>query len=417
MSGRSATLLLVAAVLLGVMGGMSLLWLWQRPVEAPAAEATTSPELPEGLVEIPDAAQRNAAMTVLPATSGRLPVTLEVTGTVRPDDARVAEIRPLARGLIESVAVRLGDRVQAGQPLVVMDNIELGELIGQYLSERAALAQTETDLEVRRRALARAEELIKVEALAAQTLDLRRAEFDNGKAAVRSQRARVSKIEEQIHRFGLSDADIAKLTPEEGRAAHRVASHNTLKAPFGGIITQYDAAAGEVVQPDRALFTLANLASVWVLADVYEKDLEKVQRGAAVSVRVEAYPDRVFRGELSYVSDLIDPATRTAKVRCVVANPDNALKLNMFARITIPTPVDRSAVLVPSMAVQQVDGRAVVFVRQSATRFERRFVDTGATAGDLVEVRGGVRAGEPVVAGGSFYLKTALLRERIGESE
>lgn len=230
-----------------------------------------------------------------------------------------------------------------------------------------------------------------------------------------SQRARVSKVEEQIHRFGLSDPDLATLTPEEGQSGHRIASHNILRAPISGVITKYDVAKGEVVQPDHELFTIANLTSVWVLADVYEKDLGKIQRDADVSVRVEAYPDRVFPGRLTYVSDLIDPKTRTAKVRCVVANADSVLKLDMFARISIPTRDRRSAVLVPAAAVQQVGGQSVVFVRQSPTQFARRDVGLGGSAGDRIEILSGLRAGEPVVGAGSFYFKTALLRGQIGE--
>ena len=230
-----------------------------------------------------------------------------------------------------------------------------------------------------------------------------------------SQRARVSKVEEQIHRFGLSDPDLATLTPEEGQSGHRVASHNVLRAPISGVITKYDVAKGEVVQPDQELFTIANLSSVWVLADVYERDLDKVQPGTDVNVRVDTYPDRIFRGKLTYISDLIDPKTRTAKVRCVVANPDSALKLDMFARISIPTSDRRSAIIVPAAAVQQVAGQSVVFVRQSPTQFVRRDVRVGGSAGDRIEILSGLRAGEPIVGAGSFYLKTALLRGQIGE--
>jgi len=113
--------------------------------------------------------------------------------------------------------------------------------------------------------------------------------------------------------------------------------------------------------------------------------------------------------------DWIDPATRTAKVRAVIANRDGALKLDMFARISVPTTEQREAMVVPVDAVQQIDNQPVVFVRQSGTRFERRDVTLGASAADVVEILGGVEPGETVVAAGSFYLKTALLRERIGD--
>ena len=116
------------------------------------------------------------------------------------------------------------------------------------------------------------------------------------------------------------------------------------------------------------------------------------------------------------MSDLIDPKTRTAKVRCVLPNPDGALKLNMFAKVLVPSADRRRVLTVPIEAVQRIDNQSVVFVRHSPTQFQRRDVKVGVSSGDRVEVIGPVKPGEVVVAKGSFYLKTALLRERIAES-
>ena len=181
------------------------------------------------------------------------------------------------------------------------------------------------------------------------------------------------------------------------------------------MITKFDVASGEVVEPDKELFTVADMSTVWVLADVYEKDLTKIARQGAVSIKVDAYPDRVFRGQITHVSDVIDPTTRSAKVRCVVENRDGALKLDMFAKVTLAAGEERDAIAVPVDAVQQVDGQSIVFVRQSPTRFERRIVQLGRRSGDVVEVLSGLTDGQTVVGKGSFYLKTALLRERIGD--
>lgn len=415
-AGRRFTALsLVLALLSGGVVGAAAIWFLANDPAAAVEEAPHKPALPAGVVEIPEAAQKNAALQLVRAETRVLPAVIGVTGVVAPVESRVAHIRPLARGLIESVSVSLGARVQPGQPLVVYDNIALGELIGEYLSEVAGLRQAETDREVKQKALERAEELIKLEAVAQQQLEQRRAEFSNAQATVASQRARVSKVEEQIHRFGLSDKELSSLSPEEGRSGHRIASHNVLRAPFAGTITKYDVAAGEVVEPERELFTITDLSTVWIQADVYEKDLGKVEARVDVAIKADAYPDRAFTGRLTYVSDAIDPTTRTAKVRCVVPNADGALKLDMFVKVAIPTRDRRSAVVVPVSALQTVDDQRQVFVRQSPTRFERRLVETGTTAGDLVQVTAGVNAGEMVVGAGSFYLKTALLRERIGE--
>ena len=415
---RGSVVLIVVALLAGLGLGAGAMWVVRSGDAQSAAEEHEEEgheELPPGVVEVAAAAQKNAGMTTVAAERKVVPATIEVTGVVAADESKVGHVRPLARGVVEDIAVTLGTRVRQGQTLVTYDNIELGELVGSYLSEVAIQRQTEADLDVRRRALERAEQLIKLEAIAQQTVELRRAEFRNAEAGVESQKARVAKVEEQIHRFGLSEADLQNLRPEEGTAGHRTASHSILRAPFAGVVTQFDVARGELVGPDRELMTISDISSVWVLADVYEKDLAKVRMDTDVDIRVDAYPDRVFKGRLTYISDIIDPQTRTAKVRCVVANADGALKLDMFAKVTVGTTDSREAVVVPAAAVQQIDGRSVVFERQSAERFIRRDIEVGVTAGETVEVRSGLKGGETVAAAGSFYLKTAALRERIGD--
>ena len=412
---RAAGFALVLAVGIAVGGGAVWLFSDRPAAESAAEEEDHAGDLPAGIVEIPEAAQKNADIEVAEVTTTRLPGTLEVTGIVTADESRVAHVRPLARGVIEKIGVSLGSRVTEGQALLTYDNIELGQLVGEFLSERAALRQAETDREVKRTSLDRAESLIKIEAIAQRELDVRRAEFRNAEAAVGSAQAQVSRVEEQLHRFGLTDADVNALAPDAKEAPHRATSHSTLRAPLSGVVTKLVVAAGEVVEPEKELFTLADISTVWVLADVYEKDLSKITRAGSVSIKVDAYPDRTFSGRITHVSDLIDPTTRTAKVRCVVENRDGALKLDMFAKVVLGTSEERQALTVPSDAIQQVDNQPVVFTRQSATRFERRNVQVGRRSGDLVEILGGVQQGQMVVGKGSFYLKTALLRERIGD--
>ena len=414
-SGVSVRTLLLAIGVTALLTGVGA-WSWLRPASnTPPDTEAHADSLPPGVVELSPEAIKNAGLTAVDVASRQLPTTIDVTGSVTAEDARVAHIRPLARGLVERVWVSLGERVTRGQPLATYDNIQLGELVGEYLAARAVLQQAEAELNVKRRVVDRGRALIKLEAIARQELDLREAELKTAEASVARDQATVSRVEEQLHRFGLSDADLTKLSPTSGESPHREASHAILRAPFDGVVTKYDIAQGEVVEPERELFTVTDLSQVWVLADIYEKDITKVRAGTDAVVRVDAYPDRTFSGRVTYVSDLIDPQTRSAKARVVVANPGAALKLDMFARVSVPTTDVRESLVVPVAAVQTIDNQTVVFVRVGETRFERRVVETGATAGDQVEVRSGLQAGEPVVGPGSFHLKTALLRERIGD--
>jgi len=419
----------LAAVLVGVAIGVAATMLLTRaasngetaeamPVDE--AEARTSEALAAGTVEIGEAAQANAAMQTMDVARAMVPVTVEATGVVAPVESRVAHMRPLARGVVEQVQVILGDRVRAGQPLVEYDNVELGDLIGEYRSARATVRQAEADLEVRRQYAVRAEQLIEIEAIAQQELEMRRAELASAQAAVGSARAERSRIEERIHRFGLTDADLAAATAEGDGTAdtlHREASHNLIRAPFDGIVTAYDVAVGEVVEPDRELLAVTDLSTVWVLADVYEEDLGRVRTDSEAVVRTRAYADRVFTGTVTYISDVIEPSTRTARVRVVVDNTDGALKQDMFVTVSIPSVEAREAVAVPVAAVQQIDGQPVVFARTAPTTFERRDVQVGVTAADRVEILAGLQLGERIVTNGSFHLKAALLQDRIGGEE
>ena len=323
----------------------------------------------------------------------------------------------------ETALIELGDRVRAGQPLVEYDNIALGDHIAEYRGAVAAYRQAEADLAVRRRAFERAEQLIGVEAIAQQTFELRRSELDQAQAGVLGAQAEVTRIEERIHRFGLTDEDLSEVAPRGGAGAlqeaaerHREASLNVLRAPFDGVVTEYSVAVGDLVGPDRDLLTITDISTVRVLADVYESDLGRLPPAAEVTIRTEAYPDRIFTGRITYVSDTIEPQTRAAHVRCVVANPDDPLKLGMFASVTIPTNERVAALAVPIAAVQRIDGQPVVFVQTAPATFERRDVTLGSTAGGVVEVPAGIASGERVVSNGSFYLKTALLHDRIGHA-
>ena len=377
----------------------------------------------EGPLEIPLEAQQNADMRIVTVDHRELPVLMTMTGFVAPDTSRIVHLRPLGEGIVNRVDVQEGDRVRARQVLIEYDNVALGDHIGEYRSAMANRSEVEADLDVLRRSFQRAEQLIALEAIAQQTVDLRRSEFEQAQARLVSAQAEISRIEERIHRFGLTDDDLLELAPggdpEQMRAAaerHREMSLNVLRAPFDGVVTEYSVAVGDLVTPERELLTITDISTVWVLADVYEPDLGRLPPNADVDIRVEAYPDRPFTGRLTYVSDTIEAATRAAHVRLVVANPDAALKIGMFARVTIPSNDSISALAVPIDAVQHIDGQSVVFVQTGPTIFERRDVSLGATADGVVEVREGLVAGESIVSTGSFYLKTAVLHERIGHS-
>jgi cobalt-zinc-cadmium efflux system membrane fusion protein len=376
-----------------------------------AAESDSSPDT----VQIAPESQKEVGIDFETIGFRSLSDILFATGVVSEDPLRVAHIRPLARGLIEKTYVRLGDRVSKGDPLVEYDNIELGIAIGEYLSAQAELQRSLTDLQVKKTILDRGKEMLKVGAIARTAYDLREAEYRDAEAKTAGARATVAKIVEQIHRFGWTDQDLANL-PARQSAGHSI-SHSVLKAPSSGIITEYHASVGEVVEPSNELLAITDMSSLWVLADVFEKDLAHVQSGKAVLVRVASYPRRIFQGKITYVADMIEPRTRTAKVRCVVENGDGLLKLEMFATVEIPIDRINSVLAAPDSAIQQINGKSVIFVRKSEREFQKREVQTGLASGGYTEIRSGLKTGDQVVTRGSFVVKTAFLRDLIGEEE
>jgi membrane fusion protein, heavy metal efflux system len=387
-----------------------------QPSAAPVdTEKSMKSKTAPNLVQISPESQKEVGIAVEPAAFRNLRDTLSATGTVSEDPGRVAHIRPLARGLIEKAYVRLGNRVSVGDPLVEYDNIDLGLAIGEYLSAQAELQRSLTDLEVKKTILERGKEMLKVGAIARTAYDLREAEYKDAEAKTAGSRATVDKIAEQIHRFGWTDQDLADLPAKKGKG-HSI-SHSILKAPFSGIITAYHASIGEVVEQSTELFSITDMSSLWVLADIFEKDLSHVKADQAVQVRVSSYPGRAFQGRITYVADTIEPKTRTAKVRCVVENSSGLLKLEMFATVEIPVDRTSSILVVPDSSIQQIDGKSVVFVRNSEKEFQKHEVQTGIVSGGYTEIQSGLKEGAMVASQGSFVVKTAFLRNLIGENE
>ena len=360
-----ARLRMVAVLLLGI-------WLMGCSNQGPAVEPT--PEASSGdVVELSPEAQQTAKLKIVEVAEQPLQNVLMATGAIDPDPSRLAHIRPLARGVAEKIWTQLGDRVKTGDPLITYDNIELGELIGEYRSLQAQIKQEEAQAEVAKSNLSRSESLLAAEAIAQKEHDFRKAQYGQAVAAVESKKAELAGVEEKIHRFGLTDDDLQNLDSTE-HAPHRTASHGTLKAPFAGVITMQDVASGEMVEPDREIFTLADPSVVWVLADIYEKDLGQVAVGQACQVKVSSYPDHEFSGKITYISDVLDSASRTGKLRCVVSNADGRLKLEMFATVEIPLPQGRKVAVIPESAVQMVGDQSVVFVPKDSSHFEKRLV-------------------------------------------
>lgn len=219
--------------------------------------------------------------------------------------------------------------------------------------------------------------------------------------AVRAQQSTLAGLETRLRRFGASVNGDASLT--------------TIRAPFAGVVIKTEAAPGDVIDSGSILFSIADLSRVYVEAQVYEKDLGRIRINQPAFITVDTYAGEVFEAKVTAIKDILNPQTRTAAVRCELANPGGKLKLEMFANLAIPTTDTHMALTLPSEAVQTINRRQVVFVRKADLHFEAREVQVLGDGGRL-EISGGLKEGEPVVVKGAFQLKSAFLAKEL-ESE
>ena len=357
----------------------------------------------EGIVELtPEAAAQIQIRTAM-VEKRALAAELETTGQVDFDETRLAHVSPRISGRVHRVNARLGQDVQAGQNLAEVDSIELGRA-------RAVFLQAKAKEELARKSFERARSLFD-DRITSEQMVL------EAEASLREATAEIRTAEETLHLYGLSQGQVDTLTYDD-----REASIYPLRAPFAGTVIERHATLGELVTPERNLFTLADLSRVWIWIDVYQRDLGGVHLDDRAQARVDAFPDEVFEGKVSYLSARVDTDTRTVRARLDVANPEGKLRPGMFVEVGLVDPHAKDggetrskSLVVPAGAVVR-DGEAfVVFAAAGEHRFERREISIGRKAGGYVEVvSGDIDPDDEVVVEGGFLLKSAVSKESLG---
>jgi cobalt-zinc-cadmium efflux system membrane fusion protein len=379
------------------------------PVSVPAA-AAADPEL-AATITLAEPKLANLQLQIGQAKSGPLVRTVSATGSVGYDQLHLARVRPVARGRIEALDVNAGDRVVAGQRLAVLDNFDLSAAHSKVLSAEAALSQAQAQLRAANAAYDRATNLIRNDLVTQAEVEARRATVATMEADLRTKQAELQQYQEEEARLLPMRVATADANPSSDQPT--LGSRGAIVAPFAGVVDSVSVAKGEIVDPATAILTVSDLSTVWVQADVAERDLGAVKVGDAVEMRVSAFPGRVFAGRVTYIPDQIETTTGMAKVRCEIPNPDGALRVNMFATVTILSPQGGDAVLVPSESLQEVNGRSVVFIPTGDRQFAWRAVRTGPAANGKTQIASGLAAGAPVVGEGSYWLKAALMQSTI----
>lgn len=350
----------------------------------------------EKLVKMTAEVQKQSGVVVAPAKKQRLAGIISATGKVEANADKIAHVSPRISGKIVSVKSSLGDSVAAGQVLVTLDSVELGEALSRYHQSKTKFTLAQSNMD-------RIKVLVDKKIAARKEILLAETDYKTAQTELHTD-------EERLALYGVSIADL--------QGDNHKKPILPVRSPIGGIITEKHATVGELSDPSKSLYTIADLSSVWVLVDIHEKDLAKVRRGQAATVIVGAFPDQKFRGRITYLADLVDEATRTVKARVEVPNPGRKLKPQMFATVELALAADAPPVLaVPEEAVQELDGKKLIFVAEKETEFEPRAVELGRASGGMVEVVSGLKEGERYAVKGAFTLKSELKKEELEGDE
>lgn len=333
----------------------------------------------------------------------RIPVTgaLRLPGVLSLNQQRSARIATLLDGTIVSVNADLGDQVKKDQVLVVVRSPAFAQAQTSFLQAAAHRA-------VARRELERARELLKEEAIQQKEFQRREAEYDAASTDY-------GLAESNLHSLGWGHAQIDDMVQRaakvNGDLSDLVEPFLRLRSPIDGRIIARDVIVGEHVAPEKVLFSVSDLSTLWALLDAREQDLPLLAAGGRVSIESQVYPGRPFQGRLARVGDVVDEKLRTIQVRVDVPNPSLLLKPNMYIQGMVPGGGRAHDVLaVPEDAVQSINGEPAVFVVAADKGFAVRPVQVGDLVGASRAITKGLDGTETVVVAGAFNLKAELLK-------
>jgi cobalt-zinc-cadmium efflux system membrane fusion protein len=329
-------------------------------------------------------------LKLLPVRKTTWSATVHTTGTVDWDNDHTTQAITQVSGPITRILVDTGSRVKVGDPLLTVASSDMTTAVSTYrkAKNRFDLAQ---------RTLTRSRDLLEHKAISQK--DLESAEADANDAATDLQSSL-----QTLKIFGVAQDDIA----DAERQGTAIRPDMTMRAPLAGTIVQKMVTPGQFIQAGMTTaFTISNTATVWVQGHVYDKDLTAIHAGDKVDLSHAPFP-QMFHGTLSYIGDLIDPATRTTSVRIVTENMNGELKKDMFLDVVIHDKTSREVIIVPTAAVlHDEENFPFVYAQAGPGKFAKRLVKAGDQQGDDTEITGGLEPGDMVVSDGSVFLQFA----------
>jgi RND family efflux transporter MFP subunit len=395
----AAIAILAIAAIAGVAIAAWALWPSRegKPIPAPRSVANpqTSTTGEQKLTLTPEQLQRAGlkieAVGEEPSSEAMGQMT---TGVVQANTYKETPIVSLVSGIVRSVRPELGQTVRRGDTVAVVSSNELVEVQARYLTALAALDE-------HHRHHTRTMKLVEIGAASREELEMANTKLTDAESEV-------ANLRQKLLLLGVSSQRIASLN-----STSQISSGVNVPAPSSGTLTSRSVNPGEVVEANKELMRVTDLSSIWVVGQVYEKDLATIRVGSGANVSSDAYPGRVFRGHVSYVDPKVDPATRTAQLRIELANPGQMFKIGMYLNVAFANigPAEKTMAVVPKDAVQTIGNLQYVFVAtDKPNEFVLRPVKLAPESNGFYPVIEGLNSGDRLVVEGSFLLRAEWLK-------
>ncbi len=319
---------------------------------------------------------------------------ITVPAKVITDQDNEAQIGSLVQGRVKEVFVKAGDHVKAGQVLMTVEGLDVGEIKAGYLKSKANLDFAKADFE-------RHKILYEQNVGSKQSYLEAKAEFEKTEAEFNAE-------DKKIHSIGLNDDDILG----EKTDSH-TAGTLPIKSSINGVVVERNVVIGQLVDATTNAFKVINTNTVWIDGQLYEKDITKLNQKTSAEFTAPAFQNEKFNGKIIYIGQTVEEQTRTITIRGEFSNAANKLKPQMFGELKIPLGSGAKGILVNEEAIVRDAGETYLFVQLSDSTFQKRNVIAGIGSGGMVEIKEGLKEGDKVVSKGSFFLKSELKKEEL----
>ena len=328
------------------------------------------------------------------------------TGKILVPEDRMANIGPVHEGRLVRLYAGQGSKVKKGQKLADLESADIDQAEADYLKALAdfenARRTSAAEVKFAQATYDRTRMLFEKSITAGKNVEAAEHDLELAKASAASSvagaKAALTSARRHLLILGLKESEVDALASKSS-----LGSMFSLTAPIAGIVIERNGTIGATVGSDANVFKIIDISRVWIDANVFEKDLERVRLGQEVEVKVPAFPGSSFSGRVILVSSVVDPETRSVKVRTEVPNPDNRLKPDMFANVEIITDLHSTAISIPQSAVLKDGEKQVVFIADGSG-YKKREVTVGIASNDRVEIIEGLAAGDKVVVKGNYLL-------------